>query len=82
MHGNAAGEGRKKQEHIEQTGEYVLQYGHTAKCLLEHVWQGDEDKSGTGIGTDSHAEHGREYDETGRNGNQRVYGAYTNGRGE
>ena len=44
MKGYQGGEGSQRQEQIEQQGNDVAYYRHTAKSLLEHVWQGDKDE--------------------------------------
>ena len=72
-HRDAGCQGCHDKEEIEHQRDAVAQPRRGAERLLEDVWQGDEDKRGTGIRTDTHGEGGREDDDSGEQGDKGVY---------
>ena len=78
MEGNQRGQGCQRQEQVEQDGNDIPHHRYTAKGLLEHIRQGDEDERRTAVGIDTHRESGRKNHEACKDGNDRVDDSYLN----
>lgn len=74
------GEGRQRQQRIEQQRHGIAQKGQRGEGLVEHVGQGDEDERRTAVGLHTYREGGGKDHQASQHGHNRVYRPYLHGR--